>query len=61
MVKQFGVKKPKKLVTINGVGWRFIDKQKYIEVQGLSIKNNEMCTSVCTIVFAKFYVSLLQV
>ncbi len=40
---------------------KFIDKQKYIEVQGLSIKNNEMCTYVCTIVFANFYVSLLQV
>jgi hypothetical protein len=61
VVKQFGVKKPKKLLTINGIGWRFIDKQKYIEVQGFSIKNNEMCTFVHTIVFANLYVSLLQV
>lgn len=61
MVKQFGVKKPKKLVTINGIGWRFIDKQKYIEVQCLSTKNNEMCTCVHTIIFANLHVSLLQV
>ncbi len=61
MVKQFGVEKPKKLVTINGIGQRFIDKQKYIEVQGLLIKNNEMCTSIHIIVFTNLFVSLLQV
>jgi hypothetical protein len=43
----------------NGIGWRFINKQKYVEVQGLSIKNNEMCTSIHTTVFANLYVSLL--